>query len=207
MIYLMIKEHRSTGLKYLCKHVSDNRGSCYKYKGSGTRWKNHLRVHGDDIRTTIIFETHDKEIFKNTAIGYSIYFDVVNSKNWANLIEESGQGGRTKDSEFYSNIAKKLWSNPENREKLTNRLSNVTQPKGIIASRLKRLGIPLTDEHKEKLKGKRPHVDYTQNNWSRNITTPFGIFGSIREASRNIKGYTYKMIWDRLQKNNEWRYI
>jgi hypothetical protein len=34
-----------------------------------------------------------------------------------------------------------------------------------------------------------------------------GIFGSIREASRQIEGYTYKMIWDRLHNDTQWRYL
>jgi hypothetical protein len=28
-----------------------------------------------------------------------------------------------------------------------------------------------------------------------------------REASNTIESYTYKMIWDRLQNDKEWRYI
>jgi len=56
---------------------------------------------------------------------------------------------------------------------------------------------------------KKPNANQTgsKNNNSKKIKTPFGIFGSIREASHQIEGYTYKMIWDRLQKDKEWRYI
>ena len=56
---------------------------------------------------------------------------------------------------------------------------------------------------------KKPNANQTgsKNNNSKKIKTPFGIFGSIREASHQIESYTYKMIWDRLQKDKEWKYI
>jgi len=59
------------------------------------------------------------------------------------------------------------------------------------------------------MKGKRPHVNQSgsKNNFAKKIKTPFGIFGSIREASHQIEGYTYKMIWDRLQKSKNWLYL
>jgi hypothetical protein len=59
------------------------------------------------------------------------------------------------------------------------------------------------------MRGKRPHVNQkgSNNNFSKQIKTPFGLFGSIHEASQQIEGYSYKMIWDRLQNNNEWSYI
>ena len=47
----------------------------------------------------------------------------------------------------------------------------------------------------------------SKNNFAKKIETPFGVFGSIREASQQIEGYTYSMIWKRLQNDNDWRYI
>ena len=41
MIYLYIKTHNVTGLKYLGKTTQDP----YKYKGSGKRWTNHINKH------------------------------------------------------------------------------------------------------------------------------------------------------------------
>lgn len=91
---LMIKTHLSTGLKYLC--YTRTTGQYYdSYKGSGTRWKLHLKKHGDDISTELLFESEDLEEFKAEAIAKSIEFDVVNSDNWANLKIEEGDGGDT----------------------------------------------------------------------------------------------------------------
>ena len=58
-------------------------------------------------------------------------------------------------------------------------------------------------------RGKRPHViqSGSKNNNAKVIQTPYGTFGSISEASQQIEGHTYKMIWDRLQNDSSWRYI
>lgn len=90
MIYLYIKTHNKTGLKYLGKTISKNP---FKYKGSGVYWTRHLKIHGDDISTEIIFESESKEEIKEKGIYYSYLWDVVNSKNWANLKIEEGDGG------------------------------------------------------------------------------------------------------------------
>lgn len=58
--YLYVKTHNKTGLKYLGKTVRNP----YSYKGSGTRWINHIKKHGNDVKTQILFETNDKEKLK-----------------------------------------------------------------------------------------------------------------------------------------------
>jgi group I intron endonuclease len=76
------------------------------------------------------------------------------------------------------------------------------------------LGKKHTEETKklmsQNMKGiKKPNVNQTgsKNNYAKKIETPFGIFGSVREASQQIEGYTYSMIWNRLQNGKGWRYI
>lgn len=91
---LMIKTHNKTGLKYLCYTRSS--GDRYEnYKGSGTRWREHLKKHGDDISTVLIFESEDKAAFIAEAIKCSHEFNVVESSEWANLKLEEGDGGDT----------------------------------------------------------------------------------------------------------------
>ena len=77
------------------------------------------------------------------------------------------------------------------------------------AAKEKLTGVPKTKKHKENMSGKRPHVNQTgaKNNNAKGIETPFGIFGSISEASRQLKDYTYRMIWYKLHNDNEWRYL
>jgi hypothetical protein len=90
MIYLYIKTHNKTGLKYLGKTVAKDP---FTYKGSGTYWKRHIKKHGYDVTTEIIFETDDKIELEKIGKHYSDLYNVVESKNWANLKEESGDGG------------------------------------------------------------------------------------------------------------------
>ena len=91
---LMIKTHDITGLKYLCYTRSE--GSTYNsYKGSGSRWKKHLKKHGDQITTELIYETYNHEMFKKVAIQRSIELNIVDSEEWANLKLEEGDGGDT----------------------------------------------------------------------------------------------------------------
>ena len=93
--YLMIKTHLDTKLKYLCKKTTDNIKTCYSYKGSGKYWLRHLAVHGDNIKTEIIEICDTKEQLIQKGIFWSKLLNVVKSENYANLIEERGDGGPT----------------------------------------------------------------------------------------------------------------
>ena len=86
--YLYLKTHNVTGFKYLGQTKNDP----FKYKGSGKRWIRHLKVHGNDIKTEILLYTSDYEELKKTGIFFSKLFNIVQSKEWANLTEESGNG-------------------------------------------------------------------------------------------------------------------
>jgi hypothetical protein len=90
MIYLYVKTHNKTGLKYLGKTVSKDP---HKYTGSGIYWTNHLKVHGFDYTTNILLATEDKEELKETGLFFSKLFNIVKSNEWANIMEEYGQGG------------------------------------------------------------------------------------------------------------------
>lgn len=98
IIYLYIKTHNETGLKYLGKTTKDP----YKYNGSGVVWKSHIKKHGNNVTTEVIFEASDKDVFRETAIRYSKELNIVESPEWANLTIEEGQGGAT-----YGNRGKK----------------------------------------------------------------------------------------------------
>jgi hypothetical protein len=88
-IYLYKKTHNVTGLKYLGKTHKDP----FSYSGSGTYWLRHLKHHGNDVKTEIIFQTKCLEEFKLHAIAYSLEHNIVESSEWANLIIETGSGG------------------------------------------------------------------------------------------------------------------
>ena len=94
---LMIKTHNKTGLKYLCKTVRNP----YTYHGSGLYWKRHLKMHGIDINTEVIFVTESGESLKEKGIFYSKLFNIVEDPGWANLRFEEGDGGNTVSNKFW----------------------------------------------------------------------------------------------------------
>jgi hypothetical protein len=150
MIILYLKES-PFGLKYLGKCVNVNP---YKYKGSGVIWRRHINAHNissDEIKTTILFETEDKDELKRMGIYYSNLWDVVNSKEFANLIPEQGDGGNTggfkKGIKFTDEHKKKLSEarsrQKDSPERISKRADSVSKAKK---------GKPLTEEHKQALK-------------------------------------------------------
>lgn len=108
MIYLYVKTHNVTGLKYLGKTIKDP----MKYRGSGLRWVRHIKEHGYDVTTEIIHASDDKEEFRKTALYYSRLWNIVKSDEWANMTEEEGQGGNTWDKKgrFISEETKRKMS-------------------------------------------------------------------------------------------------
>ena len=89
-IYLYVKTHNKTGLKYLGK---TSRTDYHIYKGSGKDWLNHLIQYGNDCSTEILKECRSKEEFNQWGRYYSNLWDVANSSEWANKIPETGGGG------------------------------------------------------------------------------------------------------------------
>lgn len=92
--YLMVKRHRLTGMKYLCKTIRSNP---HRYLGSGRHWRRHLKKHGNEVDTIWckLYTTVDE--LTTTALYLSGYYNIVNSKEWANEIPEDGlQGGQNR---------------------------------------------------------------------------------------------------------------
>jgi hypothetical protein len=89
-IYLYVKTHNKTGFKYLGKTISNDP---HLYQGSGTVWKRHIKKHGYDVTTEILLETNDPIKLKEIGLYYSNLWNIVESKDFANIIPESGDGG------------------------------------------------------------------------------------------------------------------
>jgi hypothetical protein len=87
--YLYVKTHRRTGLKYLGKTISDP----FSYPGSGVYWRNHIEKHGNLVDTEILKECKSESDLIHWGRYYSNLWNVVESKDWANLITEEGPGG------------------------------------------------------------------------------------------------------------------
>lgn len=121
MIYLYVKTHTKTGLKYLGKTISKDP---YKYPGSGKIWKRHLRKHGTTFTTEILLATENKEEIKETGLFFSKLWNIVSSKEWANLIEERGDGNDNRD---LLDSGKHNFQNSEVQRKIQlNRIKNGT---------------------------------------------------------------------------------
>jgi group I intron endonuclease len=161
-----------------------NSHKCY-YKKGDTKFYRALKKHGwQNFEWTILYQSIDKNHTKDTMENHFI-IEHDSFKNGYN----STFGG---DGTFG-------FSNPNRR-------------KGFNSNGW--LGKKHTQETKvlmsKNMRGvKKPNANQkgSNNNFARRIQTPFGIFGSIMEASENIDNYSYKMIWDRLQKSSDWFYL
>lgn len=123
--WLYVKQHNKTKLKYFGKTDSNDP---YSYRGSGKYWRKHLKKHGKEISTIILWLFDTKEERIEFALWFSENFDIVNSQEWANLTEEDGKtGGNTGST---PNMKGFVWMNNGKRsirvnsENATNRLED-----------------------------------------------------------------------------------
>lgn len=97
-IYLYIKRHKTTGLKYFGKTVRNP----FTYKGSGVRWLRHCRKHGiEHIVTDTVWTFNNIEEAKRFAVDFSTTNNIVQSDEWANLIVEQLEGGDASHTNAY----------------------------------------------------------------------------------------------------------
>ena len=100
--YILYLKTSPLGLKYLGKTTKDP----FKYKGSGKLWLRHLKKHNilsSEIKTEILFESYDLEEFKINSKEISVKLNIVESKEFANLKIEEGDGGDTSKHINYDN--------------------------------------------------------------------------------------------------------
>jgi hypothetical protein len=99
LTYIYVKKCTPSGLLYLGKTVKNIEENPNCYLGSGKRWLAHLKFYGytsNEIETYILHKTTSEEDLKQMGRYYSILFDVENSREWANLKIEEGDGGMTR---------------------------------------------------------------------------------------------------------------
>ncbi len=163
---LLVMEHNITGLKYFCKTALLDRVN--RYKGSGTRWTNHLKVHGKDIKVGVLGFYVEEERCRNAAKQFSVDNKIVESDEWANLVEETGMMDRNMSNSlnpFYGkkhtpemkesmrlaklgrSVNKGAYRSPEQRAKISASLKGRKNP--AVSQRL--TGRKLTAETKAKL--------------------------------------------------------
>lgn len=163
-IYLYLKTHNITGLKYLGKTTKDP----FKYKGSGKYWLRHLKKHGNNVTTEILHICKSDDELKKLGLKYSKKWNIVENISFANLKNETGDGGLYSNFD-YSEHSKQLWNNQEYRDKQLNegqrkRIKKLIGRKASddhrkkISEALK--GLKKSESHKQKLSeaNKKPHA-------------------------------------------------
>lgn len=111
--YLYVKTHKKTGLKYLGQTKKDP----IKYKGSGLDWITHIKHHGYEVDTEILFTTTNKQERNDWGRYYSKLWNIVagqddyGNKIWANQIPETGGSWVEGVSQSPEHIAKRVAKN------------------------------------------------------------------------------------------------
>ena len=150
MITLYLKTHNKTGRKYLGKTVQDP----YKYRGSGIHWDRHLKKHGNDVTTEVLFQTEDEEEFKGVGLYYSKLWNIVESDDFLNFTNEEGQGGYTSYTAERNEKISKALSGCEGNMKGKRHSDKTKKKMSETWKRKKSEGYvppPMTEETKEKM--------------------------------------------------------
>ena len=106
--FLYIKRHKITGKLYFGKTTKNPE----VYKGSGTHWLSHIKKHGKEHIETLWYCLYtDKELIKKSALSFSKLWNIVESKEWLNLVEENGIGGNINSGYKHKDSTKKKISN------------------------------------------------------------------------------------------------
>lgn len=121
IIYLYIKQHSLTGLKYFGKTEKNP----FKYLGSGKRWLRHIKKYGKQhVKTLEIWGFDNIDHCKNFALKFSKENNIVESKEWANLAPENGTDGGYRPNNYLIEY---------NKLKHPRKFYNRT-PKGVIST-------------------------------------------------------------------------
>jgi hypothetical protein len=130
--YLYLKQS-PLGLKYLGITTRDP----YKYLGSGKYWRRHLKAHkfsALDVKTEIVFSSIIEKEVNTVALEYSEKFNIVESKDFANLMPESGMDctlGRPCSEETKLKISESNKGRQPSKETVAKILKNRKSNKGF----------------------------------------------------------------------------
>lgn len=117
------------------KYLGKTKQNPYKYKGSGKYWLRHLKKYGNYVETKILFQSENNEDIKKMGLLYSNLWNITVSKNWANLVEESGTGGDTSNSPKYIKAKKEKQFSKHTKNKTYEEMYGVEKAKLLKHSR------------------------------------------------------------------------
>lgn len=196
-VTLYIATQNKTGLKYFGKTLKYSTEDTLQkyYHGSGLYWRRHLNIHGDDV-TMEIYGIYDINKVKEVALNFSEENNIVESKEWANLISESGVGSLhlidtcTKISET------KLRNFKEGKLTITRTKEQKDKMSIIMKEHYKRNGHHLKGSSYEKRMGKEK-ADKLKSERRKNSSKPVEIDGrnyeSLESACIGEKLSLYKL--------------
>lgn len=151
-IYLYIKQHSITGLKYFGVTTSNKPKL---YKGSGSIWKEHIKEHGSKhVKTLQLWKFDNQEECIEFALTFSEENNIVKSPLWANRYNETGYIGTRCGVELSEEI----------KNKISDSISGENHPfYGIKGHNHPRFGIPHTEQTKEKMRKSHALRDTTKS--------------------------------------------
>lgn len=139
--YLYIKQHKTTGMLYFGKTISNP----ITYKGSGLHWNSHINKHGKSLVDTIWFCLYnDVDTLTEQAKLLSEIMDVTDSPNWANIKDENGLDGGTPGFATYVD--------KDGNHHYIKTDSPRIKDEGLVG---RRTGTTMSEEHKNKMRGDR----------------------------------------------------
>lgn len=201
MIYLYVKTHNVTGLKYFGKTT---RKDFISYKGSGILWSRHLKKYGRDFSTELIASFECENECSKFAIQYSIDNDIVNSDEWANLKEENGLDGSPKGVKFSEthkqNISKSLMGKSFLKSEIAKQNMSVAQSKR--AKKDLELGVnPFQGQHGSLLAKDRSKrlIDNGTHNFQKSTL--------VVDVNGNKKMISTDIFWAQLGPKEDWEYV
>lgn len=180
--YLYIKQHKITGLKYLGKTTRNP----YKYKGSGTYWKNHLKKHGNLINTTWTKLFYDIDELVKVSLILSNILNIIESKNWANMRLEDGlSGGDTSNSENYKQGMLKYHLSLNPKDYATFGMKGKKQSEKFISAIKESNNCPVICENKKYNSIKEAQIDYPNISVRKRLDNPkYPTFYRLREKTK-----------------------
>jgi ribosomal protein L37AE/L43A len=145
-IYLYIKQHNVTKLKYFGKTTNNP----YTYNGSGKYWKRHIHKHGLDISTLYVYEFSDINECSEFALNFSSINNIVESNEWANMKPENGSDGG--DNSYFIDYNKTHSSTKgKTYEEIygVEKAAELKKQRSLSNIRTKR-GVPMSEDQKQK---------------------------------------------------------
>lgn len=202
MIYLYVKTHNKTGMKYFGKTTKKDP---YKYKGSGIYWKKHLKKHGFDIATEIVGTFVCEKECEKFALEYSEKHNIVDSEIWANLKEENGLDGSPKGVRFSEEHKEKI--RQSRYGKCYNDFDEITRQKMSAASKKKVL--QEIEEGRHFFSGESGSKFASENNRKKIESGKHNFVGSVIVVDKSGKRVTItkEKFWSQEGDKKDWEYV